>query len=127
MPEMITNQDAQYAFELVKTICTEVGPGLPGSSQERERAEIIIKELVSHLGSENVGIEEFTLAPGAFLGSMPISALFTLIAALLNISIGRFMLLSPWLTAIAALAFSITSLLMFIFEYNMYFEFIDPL
>lgn len=69
MPEIITNADAQYAFDIVKTICTEVGPGLPGTSQERERAAIIKKELESHLVAGNVVVEEFTLAPGAFLGS----------------------------------------------------------
>ena len=72
MPDIITSHDAQYAFDIVKTICTEVGPGLPGSSQERERAAMIQKELESHLGAGNVVVEEFTLAPGAFLGSNPL-------------------------------------------------------
>ena len=49
-----------------------------------------------------------------------------LIAALLNISMGRFTGISPWVTAIAALAFSILSLLPFIFEFIFYFEFVDP-
>jgi Peptidase family M28 len=126
MPEMITNSDAHYAFDIVKTICTKVGPGLPGSSQERKRAEMIKKELETHLGAENVTIEEFTVAPGAFLGSLPISAFFTLVAALLNISLGHFTRISPWLTATTALAFSIISVLSFIFEYILYFEFVDP-
>ena len=126
MSEIITNNDAHYAFDIVKTICTEVGPGLPGSYQERERAAIIGKELESHLGAGNVLVEEFTVAPGAFLGSLPISALFTLIAALLNISMGRFTGISPWVTALAALAFSIISVLLVIFEFILGFEFIDP-
>jgi hypothetical protein len=126
MPQIITNQDAQYAFDIVKTICTQVGPGLPGSPQERERAAYIKKELESHLGAENVVVEEFTVAPGAFLGSLPISALFMLIAALLNISMGRSPGISPWVTAIAALAFSILSVLLVILEFFLYFEFIDP-
>ena len=29
MAEIITNADAQYALDIVKTICAEVGPGLP--------------------------------------------------------------------------------------------------
>ena len=53
MPEMITTNDAQYAFDIVQTICQEVGPGLPGSFQERERATILQKELESHLGAEH--------------------------------------------------------------------------
>ena len=38
MPAEITTLDAEYALELVKKICSEVGPGLPGTSQERQRA-----------------------------------------------------------------------------------------
>jgi len=124
MPEIITDKDAHYAFDIVKTICTEVGPGLPGSSQERERAGMIKKELESHLGVENVVVEEFTLAPGAFLNPYP--GLFLLIAALLNISIGRFTGVSPWLTAIAALAFSILSPSLFILEFFLGLELVDP-
>ena len=45
MPEIITNDDALYAYDIVKTICTKVGPGLPGSAQERKRADIIKKEM----------------------------------------------------------------------------------
>jgi hypothetical protein len=127
MPEMITTNDAHYAFDIIKAICTEVGPGLPGSSQERERAANIEKELESHLAAGNVGVEEFTLAPGAFLGALPMGALLTLVAALLNISLGRFTGISPWVTAMAALAFSIISPLPFILEFVLYLEVVDPL
>jgi len=103
-----------------------VGPGLPGTPQERELAEMIKKELESHLGAGNVLVEEFTLAPGAFLGSLPLGALFTLIAALLNISMGYLTGIPSWVTSTAALAFSILALLSFFFEYIKYFEFVDP-
>jgi hypothetical protein len=127
MPEIITHDDAHYAFEIVETICTEVGPGLPGSSQEWRRAAIIKKELASHLGAGNVAVEEFTFAPAAFLRASPIIALFTLIAALLNISMDRFTGVSTWLAAIAALALSIISPLLLIFEFYFGFELTDPL
>ena len=68
MPKIITEHEAQYALELVEAICRQVGPGLPGSTQERERAAFIKKALKSHLGAGNVAVEEFSLAPGAFLG-----------------------------------------------------------
>ena len=126
MPEIITSNDAQYALEIVKTICTQVGPGLPGTSQERERAGIIKNELESHLGAGNVVVEEFTLAPGAFLGVYPLSALFLLMAALLNISTGRFTGISPWVTSTAALTFSMFSVFLLIIEFILGFEFIDP-
>jgi hypothetical protein len=109
VPEVITSSDAQYAFELVKTICREVGPGLPGSAQEQERAGIIKKELESLLGAGNVSVEEFTVAPMAFHGILRISALFTLIAALPNLCMGRITGVSSWLTAMASLAFAILS------------------
>ena len=48
-------------------------------------------------------------------------------AALLNISMGRFTGVSPWLTAMAALAFSISSILLFILELVLGFELVDPL
>jgi len=124
-PETITEHDAHYAFDIVKTICTEVGPGLPASPQERERAAIIKKELASHLGAGNVAAEDFTVAPGGFLSPYP-GALSMILAVLLNISIGRFTGVSPWLTSIAALVFSIVSPLLFIFEFYLGRELIDP-
>jgi len=127
MTEVITNNDAHYALDIVKAICTEVGPGVPGSSQERERAAMIKKELESHLGAGNVVVEEFTVAPGAFVGAYPISALLMLVAALLNISAGHFVGVSPWLTATAALVFSIISPLLYILEFILGLELVDPL
>jgi hypothetical protein len=126
MPEIISKHYAQYAIDIVKTICAEIGPGLPGSPQELERAFIIKKELESHLGTGNVVVEEFTVAPGAFLGSQHMSTLFILIAAMLNISMGRFPGISPWVTAICALAFSILPILLFIFQFMLAIEVVDP-
>ena len=127
MPEIISTRDADYAYDIVKKVCSEVGPGLPGSLQERERADIIKKELESHIGIDNVAIEEFTFAPGAFLSSYPICGLFMLFAAMLNISMGHITGISPWLTSIASLAFSIMVPLLFIFEFVLAFELFDPL
>ncbi len=126
MPEIITNNDAQYAFDIVETICTKVGPGIPGSPQERQRAAIIKRELESHLGAGKVVLEEFTLAPWACLSAYPLSALFMLIAALLNVTMGRFTGVTPWLTSIAALAFSILSPLVYILVFVLNFELVDP-
>jgi aminopeptidase YwaD len=124
--EVLTTADAQYAYDIVNTICTEVGPGLPASPQERARAAIIKKELESHLGAGNVAVEEFTCAPGAILSPYP-GVLLMLLAVLLNISTGRFSGVSPWLTAIPALVFSILSPALFLFEFLLGYELIDPL
>ena len=126
MPDIITHDDALYAYDIVKKICLNVGPGVSGSSQERERANIIKKELESHLGVSNVEIEEFNVAPDAFLGSFPISAFLILIATLLNISSEHFRGIGTWITTIVALVFSISAVLLIVFEFILYFEIIDP-
>jgi hypothetical protein len=126
MHDIITYRDAHYALDIVKKICGEVGPGLPGSKQESARADLVRKELESHLGTDNIAVEEFTFAPGAFLGSYPICGLFLLFAALLNISMGHIMGISPWLTTITSLIFSLLVLLPFIFEFVLSYELLDP-
>lgn len=125
MAEIITNHDAQYAYDIVKTICTEVGPGLPGSTQERERAAIIKRKLESHLGAGNVVLEEFAVAPWAYLSSFPISALFMLIAALLNLFMERFPEVSPRLTAASSLVVSLVAPLPFILGFVLNLELFD--
>lgn len=127
MPVEITTSDAHYAYDIVKKICKEVGPGLPCSTQEKERAAFIKSELEAHLGAENVVDEGFTVSPRAFLGWLPVNAFLTLITVLLNISTGHFAVISSRLTTIIALVFSIVMLLTCIFEYIFYFEFVDPL
>jgi hypothetical protein len=126
MPEEITKKDAQYALDIVKKICTEVGPGLPGTPQERERANIIKDELESHLGAGNVVLEEFSLAPDAFLSPYP-GVICTILAVLLNISMGHLTGISPWFTSIAALVFSLGTPLLFILEFLLSYEVLDPL
>jgi hypothetical protein len=127
MPQIITEDDARYALDHVKAICTEVGPGSPGTPQERERAAMIQKELESHLGVDHVTQEEFTLAPEAFLGSQLISTLFMLIAFVFNLSLGRSAVTPSWLIAVSALLLSTISVLLFIFEFVLVFEMIDPI
>ncbi len=125
MTETITSDDAKYALDFVKKICDEVGPGLPGSPQEKERAAAIEKELKLHLGEGNVVIEEFAVAPNAFIGSVNIEAFFIIVAVLLNITVGRFSGILPWVIAISALVFSTIPLLLFVFEFYFSFELID--
>ncbi len=125
MAETITSDDAQYAWDLVNKICTQVGPGLPGTPQERERAAIIARELESHLGTDNVAVEEFSLAPDAFLSTYP-GVFCMVLAVLLNISVGRFTGISPWITSVLALVFSIIPPILFILEFLLCRELLDP-
>jgi hypothetical protein len=126
MPAIISDEDARYALDIVKTICTQVGPGLPGSSQEWERAGILKGELEAHLGAENVALEDFSVAPWAFLSAYPLSAVCMLSAAILNLSWGRFTGVSTWLTAVAAVVFSSLAPMLFILEFVLGLELVDP-
>jgi hypothetical protein len=44
---------------------------VPGTPQERKRAEIMRRELERYLGPENVVVEEFAFAPAACLSAFP--------------------------------------------------------
>ncbi len=127
MPEKSTRDDAGYALDIVRAICAEVGPGSPGTPQERQRATLIARELASHLGAENVAFEEFTLAPGAFLGAQAISTLLMVVAVVLNVSAGCLGGIPAWAGATAALALAVTAILLFLFEFVQAREMLDPL
>lgn len=78
---------------------------------------MIRKELELHLGPGNVELEEFTSAPGAFLGSFPMSGFLMLIAVLLQISVRYFDGSIALIVALVAMVFAFLSPLPFIFEY----------
>jgi hypothetical protein len=122
--ENISTKDADYAYEVVKTICMEVGPGISGSPQEKQRAAVIQRELATHLGADNVVMEEFTLAPRAALSPFP-GVIFMILAALLNLSTGHIPGLPPWLTASLALLFSFLTPLLFTLEFGLGLEVVD--
>ena len=125
MAEMISEEDALYALEIVRKICETVGPGLAGSQEERQRAEIIRQELEAHLGGENVSVEEFCFAPGGFHGVLRSSALFTLLAVLLNLSLGLLPGIPPLLTMAASLVCASLAALPALFDSILYMEFVD--
>jgi hypothetical protein len=127
MVAKLSESDATYALDLVRRICDEAGPGLPGSSRERQRAGIIKDELELHLGRDNVSSEEFLFAPGAFLGSYAVSGLFMLFATLLNIYTGHFTGFSPLVTSVTSIILSLLVPFPFIFEFVLGYEFLDPL
>ena len=81
MSPLPSPEDARYAYTIVDEICARVGPGMPGTRQERERADIIHRELAKHLGAEHVVVEPFTASPWAWLATYPICALLIAFAA----------------------------------------------
>jgi uncharacterized YccA/Bax inhibitor family protein len=83
-------------------------------------------ELESHLGAERVVVEEFSLAPGTCLHSGMVSTLLMMGAVLLNISTRWNTALPVWVTAPLGLIFSISALVLFVFEFVLGFEVVDP-
>ncbi|MHA1732714.1 MAG: M28 family metallopeptidase [Promethearchaeota archaeon] len=117
----IDDADVEYMHAFIKRVCTEVGPGAPGSPQERQRAEIVREELEKV--ADEVVVEEFTMAPRAFLGWI-------------RISIGAFVLaivffsLVPWNPVLFSLLSVVVSSVGFIVMWEEFFnykEFVDPL
>ncbi len=125
MTAQISRSDAMYALELVESICVEIGPGLPGTPQEKKRAEFIKEELAAHLGEDHVHAEEFSFSPGVSLYGPAISAVLMLIVAALIIATNYSSAPLRWVTSAAALILSSAIPLQFIFEFILGHEFID--
>jgi hypothetical protein len=123
--ETITSRDARYALDLVEAICRDVGPGVPASAQEWRRAAALKRELEAHLGAGAVVTEEFTVAPRACLGVLPMCAACMGVAAVLNMSTGRVTGIAPALTAGASLAFAVTAVLLLVLEFLLSLEVVD--
>jgi hypothetical protein len=124
MPQAVSLQDAQYAFDLVEKICTEVGPGLPGTPQERQRGEMIQHELQTYLGRDHVAVEEFSMAPEAFLSTLP-GAVCMLAAVILNLTIPHVSGTPAFVISIAAVVLSAFVPLSFILEFFLSYEVFD--
>jgi len=126
MAKNLDDSYSKYALSLVCKICSEVGPGAPGTPQEKARAAILKQEMESLLGTNNVSVEEFTVTPGAFLGWLRWAAGFALVSSILNMTVGRCEGIAPWITSLLALMFSLGAVMPGIFEFMLYFEFTEP-
>ena len=104
-----------YTVREIKKICKNIGPRLAGSEQEYEAQKYIAEEMKTCC--DEVTIEDFQLAPEAFMSWVRIDGILILLAVLftfLNLAVVSFVL-----TAAA---------IMFLFcEFLMYWEFYDKL
>ena len=66
-----TTEDCEQELDFIKKIIGAVGPRLPGSQEERAGAQLIAKELSEITGSAAI-TEEFTFAPKASIGFIPV-------------------------------------------------------
>jgi len=108
----------KYMMDGVRHVCETFKKRLPGSQSERD-AQVFFKEELEGYADEVV-MEDFTLHPEAFMGFIPIAAAFMLAAAGLYFFGGASVVL-----AVAAVALTVCTVLMFLFEFLFYSEFID--
>jgi hypothetical protein len=71
--------DLDYAFEFIKRICLDIGPGSPCSAQEAARAAAVKTELEKT--ADEVRTERFVCAPDAFLKWFQFASTLAAIAA----------------------------------------------
>ncbi|MHA1265423.1 MAG: M28 family metallopeptidase [Candidatus Helarchaeota archaeon] len=118
----ISQEDAEYMYNFIDRIITEIGPRMPCSKQEAEAAEVIKGELEKTC--DEVTIEPFTCHPRAFLGWLPI-----VVCLILGSAASFFFLtpLNPILAASLSLILVGIAFVVMWYEFFNYREFIDPL
>ncbi|MDR2753571.1 MAG: M28 family peptidase [Oscillospiraceae bacterium] len=107
-----------YMLDGVRHVCENFKQRLPGSQSERDAQAFFKKELEGY--ADEVTMEDFTLHPGAFMGFIPVAAVMILAAVpCFLLSRGNIPL------AVAGAVLPLLALLMFLFEFLFYREFVD--
>ncbi len=109
-----------YIVEGIEHVCKTFKNRAPGTQSERDAQDFFAKELEPW--SDEVRVDEFKLSPKAFMGFIPIAALFGATASILFFfnNYGP----SKWMTLLA-LVLLILAFLMFLFEFILYRQFVD--
>jgi len=114
----VAGSTLRYMMDGVRYVCETYKKRLPGSQPERD-AQVFFKEELEGYADEVV-MEDFTLHPGAFMGFIPVAAIFMLAAVALYLFGGASVALAVLGTVLSGL-----TLLMFLFEFLFYREFVD--
>jgi hypothetical protein len=123
MNALVENEDLTYAYEFIKRICVDIGPGSPCSPQEHARAAAIKTEMDKV--ADETKAESFTCAPDAFIKWFPFAATLSVVAAF-------FYYLGllpnyPLVFTTLALGIAIFIILILVMEFFLLREFIDGL
>lgn len=105
-----------YMIGEITHICRDMKKRSPGSEGEREAAEYMAGVLKNDCGCKDVKIETFREHPAAFYGYFYFSMTFDCLCA-------ASFFLQPWLSIL----FGVTALLLFLFQFVLYKQLIDPL
>lgn len=108
----------KYMVDGIKYVCQTYKRRSPGSQSERDAQDYFKKELAKY--SDEVYSEDFTIHPHAFMGFIFYSAIFSLIG-----------IACYWLSPLSSVlpvvgtVLTLLAVLMFLFEYLFYGEFVD--
>ena len=111
-----SRQAVSYMIEEITQICRDMGKRAPGSEAERRAGEYMARVLERDCGCRDVRVESFREHPAAFYGYFWFSALFDCLCAVL-------FFVQPWL----GIASGVVALLLFLFQFVLYKQVIDPL
>ena len=111
-----STQAVSYMIRGITHICRDMKKRAPGSEGEREAGEYMASVLKNECGCTDVKVETFTEHPAAFYGYFWCSATLDTLCALS-------FFFSPWLS----MFFGAAALLLFLFQFVLYRQIIDPL
>jgi len=80
MTALVEKEDLRYAYEFIKRICIDIGPGSPCSPQEHARADAVRTEIEKV--TDEAKAERFVCAPDAFLKWFEFASALAVVAAL---------------------------------------------
>ena len=114
----IADSTRKYMMDGIRYVCETFKKRLPGTQAERDAQAFFKEELAGY--ADEVAMEDFTLHPRAFMGFIPMAAVFMLV------SIPLF-LCSNGSVALAVLGavLPLLATLMFLFEFLFYRSFVD--
>jgi len=121
MTPLVEKDDLEYAYEFIKRVCVEIGPGSPCSPQERARAAAVKAEMEKV--TDEVREEPFVCAPDAFLQWFQFASTVAVISAIcFHLSLFPY---APYFFTTLGLGMAVFIFLILIFEFILGWEFID--
>lgn len=113
---------ANYTARSIKKVCKEIGPRFAGSEAEKKSIDYMEEDL--RTCCDEVGRDEYTVHPMAFLGWIPVSVVLMTVSSLLFFAVAFFGLAYQLLFVSTALI--AISLFFIITEFLFYKETLDP-
>lgn len=118
MAKTVSKETLKYMTDGIRYVCENFKKREPGTQSERDAQDYFKKELEKY--SDEVVSEDFEVHFGAFMGFIPIAAACGVISSIIY----WFAEKAPWISIVSSVLM-ILAVLMFIFEFMFYREFID--